>query len=187
MQKFDVVIVGAGFSGLYTLYRLRNQGFSVRLIEAQTGLGGVWQANRYPGARVDSHVPNCEYSLESCWRDWFWRERFPGRDELVAYFEHVSYALELNDDIDLATHVANCRFSNDNRWKITATNGQKYDAAFLVMCTGFGSKPYVPQIPGLSDFRGICHHTALWPEIGINFVGRKVGIIGTGVSGVQVI
>jgi len=187
MQKFDVVIVGAGFSGLYTLYRLRNQGFSVRLIEAQTGLGGVWQANRYPGARVDSHVPNYEYSLESCWRDWFWRERFPGRDELVAYFEHVSYALELNDDIDLATHVANCRFSNDNRWKITATNGQKYDAAFLVMCTGFGSKPYVPKIPGLSDFRGICHHTALWPETGINFAGRKVGIIGTGASGVQVI
>ncbi|MEC9154244.1 MAG: NAD(P)-binding protein, partial [Pseudomonadota bacterium] len=95
MEKFDVVIVGAGFSGLYLLHSLRNEGFKVRLIEAQSGLGGVWQANRYPGARVDSHVPNYEYSIEACWRDWVWTERFPGREELVRYFEHVDQALGL--------------------------------------------------------------------------------------------
>ncbi|MEK9555939.1 MAG: FAD-dependent oxidoreductase, partial [Gammaproteobacteria bacterium] len=105
MRKFDIVIVGAGFSGLYLLYRLRGEGFSVRLVEAQDGFGGVWQANRYPGARVDSHVPNYEYSLDDCWRDWSWTERFPGHEELVAYFEHVVHKLDLRKDVDLSTRI----------------------------------------------------------------------------------
>jgi cyclohexanone monooxygenase len=187
MEKFDVVIVGAGFSGLYLLYRLRNEGFSVRLVEAQSGLGGVWQANRYPGARVDSHVPNYEYSLEACWRDWVWSERFPGRDELVRYFEHVDRALDLGRDIDLATRIEACRFNGDGAWTITARNGRSYEASFLFMCTGFGSKPYTPELPGLAGFAGTCHHTAMWPEEGVDFYGRRVGIIGTGASGVQVV
>ncbi len=187
MKKFDVVIVGAGFSGLYLLHRLRNEGFSVRLVEAQSGLGGVWQANRYPGARVDSHVPNYEYSLEACWRDWNWTERFPGHQELVAYFDHVASALDLRAEIDLSTRVEACRFSADGRWQVRLNNADVYDAGFLVMCTGFGSKPYVPDLPGLDTFSGICHHTALWPEDGVDFAGRRVGIIGTGASGVQVI
>ena len=187
MKKFDVVIVGAGFSGLYLLHRLRNEGFSVRLVEAQSGLGGVWQANRYPGARVDSHVPNYEYSLEACWRDWNWTERFPGHQELVAYFDHVASVLDLKAEIDLSTRVEACRFSAEGRWQIRLNNADVYDAGFLVMCTGFGSKPYVPDLPGLDTFSGICHHTALWPEDGVDFAGRRVGIIGTGASGVQVI
>ncbi|MEL0019248.1 MAG: NAD(P)/FAD-dependent oxidoreductase [Rickettsiales bacterium] len=187
MEKFDVVIVGAGFSGLYLLYRLRREGFSVRLLEAQSGLGGVWQANRYPGARVDSHVPNYEYSMEACWRDWVWSERFPGRDELVRYFEHVDRALDLGREIELVTRIATCRFTRDGSWTLTAEDGRRYDCAFLVMCTGFGSKPYTPDLPGLASFAGTCHHTAMWPEDGVDFAGQRVGIIGTGASGVQVV
>lgn len=187
MERFDVVIVGAGFSGLYLLYRLRDEGYSVRLLEAQSGLGGVWQANRYPGARVDSHVPNYEYSMEPCWRDWVWSERFPGRDELVRYFDHVDQALELSRDIELDTRVESCHFGEDGRWTIATDDGRRYEASYLLMCTGFGSKPYTPELPGLDRFAGICHHTAIWPEEGVDFAGRRVGIIGTGASGVQVV
>jgi len=187
MRKFDIVIVGAGFSGLYLLYRLRAEGFSVRLVEAQDGFGGVWQANRYPGARVDSHVPNYEYSLDECWRDWSWTERFPGHEELVAYFDHVVQKLDLRKDVDLSTRIEACHFGQNGRWQIKAQNDRVYDARVLIMCTGFGSKSYTPDIAGLDHFRGICHHTAHWPPQGVDFRGKKVGIIGTGASGVQVV
>ena len=186
-----MVIVGAGFNGLYQLWRLRNDGFSVRLVEASGGLGGVWQNNRYPGARVDSHVPNYEYSLEPVWRDWTWTERFPGRDELVAYFDHVDRVLDLRPDIDLRTRVTAARYDAEaRRWAVTteAADGRvDYDCRYLVPCTGFGSQPYVPDLPGLDTFAGACHHTARWPEDGVDLVGRRVGVIGTGASGVQVV
>lgn len=184
--RFDVLIVGAGFNGLYQLYRLRQEGFSVRLVDANGGLGGVWWANRYPGARVDSHIPNYEYSIEAVWRDWTWKERFPGRDELVAYFEHVDRVLDLSRDIDLDTRIESATFDElSNRWQVAAGHTQ-YEAQYLLMCTGFGSKPYVPDLPGLDDFQGVCHHTALWPADGVDFAGKRVGVIGTGASGVQV-
>ena len=186
--SFDVVIVGAGFSGLYQLHRLRQEGFTVRLVEASAGLGGVWQSNRYPGARVDSHVPNYEYSLEEIWRDWTWTERFPGRDELVRYFDHVDAVLDLRRDIDLETRVTAARFDPDERrWHLTAADGRAYECRWFVLCTGFGSKAYLPDLPGLSTFAGACHHTAQWPEEGVPFAGRRVGVVGTGASGVQVV
>lgn len=187
METFDAVIVGAGFNGLYLLHRLREEGFSVRLVEAQSGLGGVWQANRYPGARVDSHVPNYEYSMEACWRDWVWTERFPGRDELIRYFEHVDQVLNLSNDIDLDTRITSCCFSGDDQWHLCTDIGRRYKSTYLIFCTGFGSKPYTPDFPGLGSFSGACHHTALWPEDGVNFKGLRVGIVGTGASGVQVV
>lgn len=191
--SYEILIIGAGFNGLYQLWRLRNAGFSVRLVEASGGLGGVWQANRYPGARVDSHVPNYEYSLEEVWRDWTWTERFPGRDELVAYFDHVDEVLDLRPDIDLDTRITAAHYQpDDRRWTVTAqTRGSEasvlYDCQFLVPCTGFGSAPYVPDLPGLDDFAGDAHHTATWPEEGVSFAGRRVGVIGTGASGVQIV
>ena len=186
--SLDAVVVGAGFNGLYQLHRLRAEGFRVRLVEASAGLGGVWYANRYPGARVDSHVPNYEYSLEPIWRDWVWTERFPGRDELVEYFEHVDQVLDLRRDIDLETRIEQATFLPDtNRWSLVADTGRSYDTQFVLMCTGFGSKPYIPDVPGLEDFGGICHHTAQWPDEGVSFEGRRVGVIGTGASGVQVV
>ncbi|MFP5488780.1 MAG: flavin-containing monooxygenase [Acidimicrobiia bacterium] len=184
----DALVVGAGFSGLYLLHRLRAEGFAVRLVEASDGVGGVWQNNRYPGARVDSHVPNYEYSLEEVWRDWTWTERFPGRDELVAYFDHVVDVLDLARDIDLGTRVTAARFDESNhRWMVATDTAASYDSRYLMLCTGFGSKPYVPDIPGLSDFAGTCHHTATWPADGESVSGRRVGVIGTGASGVQVV
>jgi len=193
MRSFDVLIVGAGFSGLYLLHRLREAGHAVRLVEASDGVGGVWQNNRYPGARVDSHVPNYEYSLPEVWRDWTWTERFPGRDELVAYFDHVVEVLDLRRDIDLDTRVASARFDDErHRWTIvtassSAGDGLAYDCRHVVMCTGFGSRPYVPDLPGLGDFGRVCHHTALWPHEGVVFGDRRVGVLGTGASGVQVV
>ena len=186
--SYDVVIVGAGFSGLYALHRLRADGFSVRLVEASSGLGGVWQNNRYPGARVDSHVPNYEYSLPEVWKDWTWSERFPGRDEILAYFDHVDSVLDLSRDVDLDTRVTAARFDAEStRWRLSTSTGADYDGRFLLMCTGFGSKPFTPDLPGLTDFAGICHHTALWPEDSVRFADRRVGVLGTGASGVQVI
>ena len=187
-RSFDVLIVGAGFSGLYSLYRLRDDGHDVRLVEAGGDVGGVWWANRYPGARVDSHVPNYEYSLPQVWRGWTWTERFPGRDELLAYFHHVADVLDLRRDIDLHTRVTSAVFDEERRrWSIHTESGAIYDARHLLMCTGFGSKPYVPDLPGLADFERTCHPTARWPEDGVNLHGRRVGVIGTGASGVQVV
>ncbi len=188
VTTFDAVVVGAGFNGLYQLHRLREEGFSVRLVEASSGLGGVWWSNRYPGARVDSHVPNYEYSLEPIWRDWTWTERFPGRDELVAYFEHVDRVLDLRRDIDLDTRIARATFdAATDRWALETDDGRAYQARYLMMCTGFGSRPYIPDLPGLDDFGGACHHTAAWPEGGVELAGHRVGVIGTGASGVQVV
>ncbi len=192
VDHFDVVIVGAGFNGLYQLHRLRQRGFAVRLVEATPGLGGVWQANRYPGARVDSHVPNYEYSLEEIWRGWTWTEKFPGRDELVAYFDHVDAVLDLRRDIDLNTRISSGTWHPDDaQWELTAENGRRYRAQFVIMCTGFGSKPFIPDITGLESFGGEWYHTARWPdphgENPVSFDGKRVGVIGTGASGVQVV
>ena len=186
--SYDVVVVGAGFNGLYQLYRLRQQGFSVHLFEASGGLGGVWHSNRYPGARVDSHVPNYEYSIEAVWKHWNWTERFPGQPELAAYFDHVDAVLDLRRDISLNTRVTSARYSDhDNRWTITTDDRRTVSARFFVLCTGFASKPYVPDLPGLGAFHGPAVHTAQWPSEGVLFDGRRVGVIGTGASGVQVV
>ncbi len=186
-NSFDIVIVGAGFNGLYQLHRLRAEGWSVRLVEAGSGLGGVWHHNRYPGARVDCHVPNYEYSMEEIWRDWNWSERFPGRDELVAYFDHIDEVWNLRPDIDLDTAITSARFVEaEHRWHLATDDDRHYDCRWLVMATGFGSAPYVPDLPGLDRFEGDCHHTARWPESGVELAGRRIGIIGTGASGVQV-
>ena len=185
---YDVVVVGAGFNGIYQLHRLREQGFRTVLLEASDGPGGVWRTNGYPGARVDSHVPNYEYSLPAIWRDWNWSERFPGRDELCRYFDHVVDVLDIDDDIEWQTRVVGARFDeHDARWRIETDRLGTIRARFLVMCTGFASKPLIPDIPGLGDFEGDCHHTGAWPMDDVSLDDRRVAVIGTGASGVQVV
>ena len=187
-ETLDVLIMGAGFSGLYLLYRLRQRGFRVRVFESGADLGGIWYWNCYPGARVDSNVPNYELSIEELWRDWYWTEKFPTWDELRRYFHHVDQKLDLSRDIRLNTRVTAARFDTDqDLWQIECADGHRVRARFFLPCTGFGSKAYLPDFPGLGTFAGPCVHTGHWPQDGLDMTGRRVGVIGTGASGVQVI
>ena len=185
--SYDALIIGAGFSGLYQLQRLRQAGFKVRVFEAGSQLGGIWYWNCYPGARVDTHVPNYEVSDRSVWQDWQWSERFPGWEELRCYFAHMDAQLGLSRDIDFDTRVDAARFDEDSREWIVEANGSETRAQFLIACTGFAAKAHVPDFPGLDDFEGDCHHTGHWPQTGLSLADRRVGVIGTGASGVQVI
>ena len=184
----DVVVVGAGFGGAYQLHRLRELGLSAVVLEAGSGLGGVWHWNRYPGARVDSNVPIYEFSDERVWRSWYWDELFPGRDELVRYFDHVDDVWDLRSDVEFDTRCTQGRWDEaGRRWELRTDAGDTLRTRFVVLCTGFASKPYVPDLPGLADFRGDWHHTAWWPQTATDMTGLRVGVLGTGASGVQVV
>ena len=186
-EVLDVLIIGAGFNGAYQLYRLREAGFNVKIFEGGECLGGIWYWNCYPGARVDTHVPNYEFSIEAVWKDWNWSERFPGWEELRRYFVHVDQTLELSKDIEFNTWVSGAQFDDaTNQWLVHTSDGRITRTRFLIAALGFAAKPYVPEIAGLDDFDGACHHTAQWPQEGLDMSGKRVGIIGTGASGVQV-
>lgn len=188
VEAFDVLVVGAGFTGLYQLHRLRQLGFSVRLLEAGADLGGIWYWNCYPGARVDTHVPMYEFSSEDLWRDWTWTERFPAWDELRRYFHYVDQKLDLSRDIRFNTRVEAAEFDEGHQqWTVRTQDGGALRAQFLVLCTGFAAKPYIPPLKGLEQFKGVKHHTAWWPQDGLDMTGKRVGVIGTGASGVQVV
>ena len=188
MTDRDVVIVGAGFAGVYQLHHLRRLGLSVELIEAGAGLGGIWHWNCYPGARVDSHVPLYEFSAEEIWRDWYWQERFPDWRELRLYFDHVDRVWDISRDVRFGTRVQGARWDEAARvWHLDTSDGDQVSARFVVLCTGFAAKPYIPDFPGLAEFRGPRHHTAQWPQEGLDLTGLRVGVVGTGASGVQVI
>ncbi len=187
-EALDALIIGAGFSGLFQLHELRKRGLRVHLFEAGAEPGGIWYWNCYPGARVDSHVPNYEYSYPELWRDWTWTERFPGGEELRAYFRHMDERFGLSRDISYGARVSAARFDEPTRlWHIQCTDGRSARARFLLPCTGFAARAHVPDFPGLDDFRSIRTHTAHWPQDGIDMRGKRVGVIGTGASGVQVI
>src|SRR6516165_1575757 len=133
-QTFDVIVVGAGFAGLYQLHRLRQLGFSVRVFEAGAELGGVWYWNCYPGARVDSHVPLYEYAMEELWRDWSWTERFPSWQELRRYFQYVDAKLDLSRDIRFGTRVTSATFDENRReWVIETEPSGAAKARYLVL------------------------------------------------------
>jgi cyclohexanone monooxygenase len=184
----DVVIVGAGFAGLYQLHHLRELGLRVTLIEAGAGLGGIWHWNCYPGARVDSHVPLYEYSDPALWQDWYWDERFPDWQALRRYFDHVDSVWGLRHDIRFSTRVSGATWDEAQRcWDVRTDSGETLRTRFVVLCTGFAAKAYVPDIPGLADFAGEWSHTAHWPQEGVDLTGRRVAVIGTGASGVQVV
>jgi cyclohexanone monooxygenase len=186
-SRFDAVVVGAGASGLYALYRLRGMGMSVRVIEGADGVGGTWYWNRYPGARCDIESMTYSYSFsEELQQEWTWSERYAAQPEILRYFEHVADRFDLRRDIQLRTRVTSAVYDEDAvRWTITTDRGDTLTAAFLVMATGCLSVPRMPDIPGLERFAGEKHHTGLWPHDPVDFRGKRVGIIGTGSSAIQ--
>ena len=187
-EQLDVLIVGAGFSGLYQLHRLRELGFKVKIYEAAPALGGVWYWNCYPGARCDTYGPLYQFSIEEIWRDWDFDELYPSWDKIREYFQHVDTRLGLSKDIRYNTRVSAARFDEAScRWQVETEGGQRASAQFLVLCTGIGSKPHTPEIAGLADFGGRCLHTARWPQEGVDLQGQRIGVLGTGATGVQVV
>ena len=186
-HEIDVVIVGAGFAGLYMLYRARTTGFTARVVEAGGGVGGTWYWNRYPGARCD--VESMEYSYqfsEELQQEWVWSERYAAQPEILAYLEHVADRFDLRRDISFDTRVVSAVFDEDrDRWSVTADDGTVWAARFLVMATGPLSTANLPDIPGRDTFAGPSFHTGRWPHEPVGFTGMRVGVIGTGSSGVQ--
>lgn len=187
MNDFDMLIVGAGFAGLYQLHRARSAGMRVRLLEAGKGIGGTWFWNRYPGARCDIESLDYSYSFSrELEQEWVWSERYAAQPEILSYIDHVADRFGLRQDIQLQTRVSSAVYDAISaRWKLTSESGQEFVARFVVMATGVLSVPQSPDVIGISDFRGPVYHSARWPEQSVDFSGRRVALIGTGSSGVQ--
>ncbi|MFT5171947.1 MAG: cyclohexanone monooxygenase [Gammaproteobacteria bacterium] len=183
----DVIVVGAGLAGLYTLHRMRALGLRARAFEAGSGVGGTWFWNRYPGCRCD--VESLEYSYSfspELEQEWHWPERYATQPQILQYTEHVADRFDLRKDVKLNTRVLSAHFDSiDCLWTITTDQGDTVRGTYIVMATGNLSTPQVPKFPGLSDFKGQWYHTGMWPHEGVDFSGLRVGIIGTGSSGVQ--
>ncbi|WFU15952.1 NAD(P)/FAD-dependent oxidoreductase [Bradyrhizobium sp. CB3481] len=186
--KLDAVVVGAGVAGLYALYRLREQGMSVRAIDAASGVGGTWYWNRYPGARFDSESYIYQYLFsEELYKGWSWSEKFPGQPEIERWLNYVANRLDLHKDIQFATTVQSAHFNEaTQRWLVTTDRGDVIDSQFLVTCCGMLSAPHV-SFPGQESFKGQVFHTARWPNQPVDFAGKRVGVIGNGATGIQVI
>ncbi|KAF2173626.1 hypothetical protein M409DRAFT_15904 [Zasmidium cellare ATCC 36951] len=184
----DVLVVGAGFGGIKALYDLRNQGLNVVLYDAGTGFGGTWRWNCYPGARVDSPVPIYELAIPEVYEDWYWTTNYPDWKELQAYFNHADKKLDLSKDCAFNTVVISGEWDEGQaRWIVKTQDGRTVKARFMVVAAGFAAKRYIPDVPGLDTFKGEIHHSSFWPEEGVDYVGKKVAVIGTGASGVQII
>ncbi|CAN0491106.1 unnamed protein product, partial [Laminaria digitata] len=185
--EFDAIVVGAGFAGMYMLYRLREQGMRVRVVEAGGSVGGTWYWNRYPGARVDTETMFYSYQFSSeLQQEWEWTERYPSQQELHAYAKHVADRFELWPDIQFDSPVEKARWSEeDQTWTVTTGDGTQMTARYCIMATGCLSSVNTPKFKGLENFSGPVHHTARWPDGGVDFTGQRVAVIGTGSSGVQ--
>lgn len=185
----DVVVVGAGMSGLYALKRLRDDGFRVVVLEKGPAVGGTWFWNRYPGARCD--IPSLEYSFgfdPQLEQEWVWTEHFASQPEIERYLNHIADRYDLRRDIRLSTGVVAMTFDEDNdTWVVDTDTGEQLRARFAIMATGGLSAPHRPSWPGIETFAGTIVQTSLWPEEGVELEGKRIGIVGTGSSGVQAI
>jgi len=186
--ELDALVIGAGFAGLYQLLCLRDRlGLSVKALEAGSGVGGTWYWNRYPGARCDSesHVYWYTFSPELM-REWEWSERYPGQAEILRYLNFVADRFDLKRDIRFDSRVTSAQYDEAaNRWRVRTEQGETFVATFLITAVGCLSTANVPSIPGLSDFEGDWYHTGQWPHGGVDFSGKRVGMIGTGSTGIQ--
>ena len=188
-DQLDVVIVGAGFAGMYMLHRLRNRNLKTVVLEAGSDVGGTWYWNRYPGARCD--VPSMEYSYSfssELQQEWDWSEVMAGQPEILEYAGHVADRFNLRPDINFDTRVISAVYDEANQcWSITTDKNQNYQSRYCIMATGCLSVTNTPEIKGANDFSGPIYHTGKWPHEGVDFTDVSVGIIGTGSSGIQAI
>jgi cyclohexanone monooxygenase len=188
-RQLDVVIVGGGLAGLYAIHRLRGLGLKVRAYEAGSGVGGTWFWNRYPGARCD--VESLEYSYsfsEELQQEWKWPERYGTQPEILKYINHVADRFDLRRDVQLNTRIKSAVFEQAaNEWVVKTDTGKEIRARYCVMAAGNLSTPRVPDFKGIHDFKGEWYHSGLWPHGGVDFTGLRVGVVGTGSSGVQMI
>src|ERR1700761_8320229 len=188
-RDVDVVVVGAGFAGLYALHRMRSDGLTVRVFEAADGVGGVWYWNRYPGARCDVESVDYSYSFdEELQQDWNWSEKYATQPEIFRYLDHVTDRFNLRPDITFGTRVTDAILDEGTlRWEIRTDTGEVVSARFTVLSVGPLSNANIPAGEGMESFAGEIYHTAHWPHQGVDFTGQRVGVIGTGSSGIQAI
>ncbi len=186
-EEPDVIVVGAGFAGLYMLYRLRQMGLSAIGIEAASGVGGTWWWNRYPGARCDIRSLDYSYSFDpDLEQEWEWSEKYATQPEILAYANHVADRHDLRRDIRFNTKMTDARWNHDEQaWIVTTDQGETWSPQFLVMAVGALSAASHPNIDGVGDFAGELVHTAHWPHSELDLAGKRVAVIGTGSSGIQ--
>lgn len=185
--RLDALVVGAGFSGLYMLHRLRQLGLTSVVLEAGAGAGGTWYWNRYPGARCD--VESVDYSYSFCddlQQEWHWTERYAAQPEILRYVEHVLDRFDLRRGIQFNTRVTAAHYDEETwRWLVKTARGDQFDTQYLIMATGCLSVPQTPNLPGLDTFAGPTYSTGNWPHEPVDFSGLNVGVVGTGSSGIQ--
>jgi cyclohexanone monooxygenase len=188
-EHVDVLIVGAGFGGLYAIYRMRKLGLRVRCIESAEGVGGTWFWNRYPGARCDVESLDYSYSFSNeLQQEWSWSHRYAEQPEILAYLNHVADRFDLRRHIRFETRVTAMHFDEAREtWSVSTDKGPSVEARVCIMASGNLSAPRVPDIPGLEQFKGEWHHSARWPQEGVDFTGKRVALIGTGATGVQML
>ena len=188
-MRYDAVVIGAGFAGLYMLHRLRQLGMSAHVYEAGDGIGGTWYWNCYPGARCDvDSMQYCYSWTGDLQRSWQWTERYPTRDEILRYIHHVADRYDLKRDITLATRIEGGGWDADaGVWRIHSNRGHDIECRFLITATGCLSESQRPDIPGLEQFEGQIHHTSRWPKAGVDLRGKRVAVMGTGSSGIQIV
>jgi cation diffusion facilitator CzcD-associated flavoprotein CzcO len=186
---YDVIVIGAGMSGMYQLYRLRELGLRVRVFEAGTGVGGTWYWNRYPSARFDSESYSYGYSFsKELLEEWDWSEHFAGQPETLRYLNLVADKFDLRRDIQFRSRIAAATYQEGTRsWDLALEDGSRFRSRFLITAIGPLSEPTMPRIEGVDTFQGLSFHTARWPHEPVDFAGKRVAVIGTGATGVQTI
>ena len=189
MADVDVLVVGAGITGIYQLYRAREAGFTATLVEAGGGVGGTWFWNRYPGARFDSESYTYAYLFsEELFEEWEWREHFAEQPEIERYLNHVVDRFDLRSSMEFDARVTSAVWGEaSSRWAVSSHDGRTWRARFVVAATGVLSVPFFPDVEGRAGFEGVQVHTGLWPAEGVDVTGKRVAVIGTGSSGVQIV